>query len=124
MKDRVRLGKEFKTDSFRDFSGENVFYFVDIEGAEVSLFSTESIRFLKNADLIIECHSEGQFGTSKKLDELFKATHDVSVIRDDGSRQLQNLPSWFLSLEHLDQLLCTWEWRSEPTPWVVAKAKR
>jgi precorrin-6B methylase 2 len=121
---RVELKNEFTPDTFKKFSAGRTFYFIDIEGAESNLINSEVLPFLKNADLIIECHSEASFGTSTKLSGILGVTHHVKVIKDNGSRRLENLPSWFYSLAHLDQLLCAWEWRSEPTPWVVAIANR
>ena len=50
-------------------------------------------------------------------------SHQITLIQDDGQRQLHNPPQWFLNLAHLDQLLATWEWRSGPTPWLVMRAR-
>jgi hypothetical protein len=75
-------------------------------------------------DLIVESHECLVPGITKALIERFSSTHDISVIEDNGQRQLPNAPTWFNNLAHLDQLLAVWEWRSGPTPWLVMKRKR
>ncbi|MBX9585026.1 MAG: hypothetical protein K2X87_32375, partial [Gemmataceae bacterium] len=48
-------------------------------------------------------------------------THAVRVV---GHRlPAADLPPLVGPLGHLDQLLAVWEWRSGPTPWVVAAAR-
>ena len=74
-------------------------------------------------DLIVESHECLIPGITQRLIERFSATHAITVVEDNGQRQLQNAPAWFNNLAHLDQLLATWEWRSGPTPWLVMKAK-
>jgi hypothetical protein len=74
-------------------------------------------------DLIVESHECLSPGITQTLLDRFSATHHITVVPDDGQRQLHNPPAWFLNLAHLDQLLATWEWRSGPTPWLVMRAK-
>lgn len=62
-------------------------------------------------------------GITQMLIDRFQASHQITLVQDNGQRQLQNAPGWFNNLAHLDQLLATWEWRSGPTPWLVMKAK-
>jgi 2-polyprenyl-3-methyl-5-hydroxy-6-metoxy-1,4-benzoquinol methylase len=57
------------------------------------------------------------------VSDRFKETHHITLVNDNGQRQLENSPPWFNNLAHLDQLLATWEWRSGATPWLVMKAR-
>lgn len=122
--DRIRLAPEFKPSSFQDFSRQRVFYFVDIEGAEAALFSPGALAHLEHSDLIVECHSVRPNSITETLFGLFRQTHDVKIVFDNGMRTFENMPEWFFNLAHLDQLLSVWEWRSSPTPWIVASAKK
>ena len=62
-------------------------------------------------------------GMTDIIIERFSKTHDIEVIRDNGSRQVCNMPKWFQDLAHLDQILSCWEWRSGSTPWLILKAR-
>ena len=76
---------------------------------------------LAGMDLIVESHECLQPGITQMLVDRFAATHEITLVNDDGQRQLQGAPPWFCNLAHLDQLLATWEWRSGPTPWLVMR---
>jgi hypothetical protein len=43
------------------------------------------------------------------------------VERIDQGPKTTPLPGWFSELGHLDQLLVVWEWRAQPTPWLVLR---
>ena len=87
------------------------------------LLNPQAAPALAGMDLIVESHECLKPGITQALIDRFKATHHITVVTDDGQRQLQNPPAWFVNLAHLDQLLATWEWRSGPTPWLVMRAK-
>ena len=74
---------------------------------------------LAGMDLIVESHECLLPGITHTLIERFKATHQITLVQDDG--QLINPPQWFHNLAHLDQLLATW--RSGATPWVVMRGR-
>jgi hypothetical protein len=95
----------------------------DIEGAERELLDPIASPALKGMDIIVESHDCLIPGITAMLMARFKDSHDITLVQDDGQRQLQTPPQWFMNLAHLDQLLATWEWRSGPTPWLVMKAK-
>ena len=120
---RVKVGTNFTTDDFISLSNERVLVFCDIEGAEIDLFSKAATSMLTHVDLIIESHECFIPGITDTLTSRFADTHDITVVQDDGSRNLEDAPSWFMNLSNLDQLLSIWEWRSGPTPWLVMKAK-
>ena len=75
-------------------------------------------------DLIVESHECMAHGMTRLLMERFNSTHEITLVEDNGQRQMDTVPAWFNSLAHLDQLLAVWEWRSGPTPWLVMKAKQ
>jgi hypothetical protein len=75
-------------------------------------------------DIIVESHECLLPGITQVLVDRFKETHYITLVNDNGQRQLDNSPQWFNNLAHLDQLLATWEWRSGATPWLVIAARR
>ena len=122
--DRVKVGALFKPQDFEDYGGQKVLVLCDIEGAEKDLLDPEVAPALKGMDLIIESHECLLPGITQLLINRFKDTHQITLVQDNGQRQLQNAPQWFNNLAHLDQLLATWEWRSGATPWLVMKTKQ
>ena len=123
VSDRVEVAGLFSPANFANHDQESTLVFCDIEGAELELLNPEIAPALKSMDLIVESHECLRPGITDTLILRFSATHDIQLVPDNGSRQLDNLPAWFEQLSHLDQLLATWEWRSGPTPWLVMHAK-
>ena len=123
ISERVTVGALFKPEDFATYAGERVLVLCDIEGGERDLLNPETAPALVGMDLIVESHECLIPGITKLLIDRFSATHDITVVEDNGQRQLPNAPAWFNDLAHLDQLLAVWEWRSGPTPWLVMKAK-
>jgi len=121
--DRVSVGALFTPADFAAYASERVLVLCDIEGAERELLNPQTAPALAGMDLIVESHECLQPGITQTLVERFAATHDITLINDDGQRQLQGAPPWFCNLAHLDQLLATWEWRSGPTPWLVMRSR-
>jgi hypothetical protein len=121
--DRITVGATFEIEDFAKYLGGRSLVFCDIEGAEVELLDPEKAPQLKSFDIIVEAHEGDRPGTVKLLSDRFAPTHSIELVHDDGQRNLDNMPGWFLNLSHLDQLLATWEWRSGPTPWMVMKVK-
>jgi len=123
ISERVTVGALFKPEDFATYAGERVLVLCDIEGAERDLLDPAQAPALAGMDLIVESHECLVPGITKLLMERFAPTHDITVVEDNGQRQLPNAPAWFNNLAHLDQLLAVWEWRSGPTPWLVMKAR-
>jgi SAM-dependent methyltransferase len=123
VSDRVRVGALFRPEDFAQYAGQRTLVLCDIEGGERDLLDPVVAPALAGFDLIVEAHDCLLPGMSRLLIERFQATHEITVVQDDGQRQLSNTPQWFKNLAHLDQLLAVWEWRSGPTPWLVMKAK-
>ncbi len=121
---RIQIGSLFSPQDFANYSGQRALVLCDIEGAEKDLLDPAVSPALAGMDLIVESHECLQPGITQTLIDRFQTTHQITVIADNGQRQLTNPPGWFNNLAHLDQLLATWEWRSGPTPWLAMKAGR
>ena len=121
--DRVKVGALFKPEDFETYRNQKVLVLCDIEGAEKDLLNPEAAPALKHMDIIVESHECLLPGITQVLVDRFKETHHITLVNDNGQRQLENSPQWFNNLAHLDQLLAAWEWRSGATPWLVMKAR-
>jgi hypothetical protein len=121
--DRIQVGALFKPEDFEAYGGQKVLVLCDIEGAEKDLLNPAVAPALKDIDLIVESHECLLPGITQLLINRFKNSHQITLIQDNGQRQLKDAPQWFNNLAHLDQLLATWEWRSGPTPWLVMKTR-
>jgi len=122
VSDRVKVGALFKPEDFASYANQKVLVLCDIEGAERELLNPEVAPALKGMDLIVESHECLISGITQTLINRFKESHEITLVQDNGQRQLKDAPLWFNNLAHLDQLLATWEWRSGPTPWLVMKS--
>ena len=123
VSDRIKVGALFKPEDFESYAKQKVLVLCDIEGAEKELLNPELAPALKGMDLIVESHECLISGMTQTLIDRFKDTHNITLIQDNGQRQLKDSPQWFNNMAHLDQLLATWEWRSGATPWLVMKAR-
>ena len=121
---RIQIGALFKPNDFATYANQKILVLCDIEGAEEGLLDPAKAPALTGMDLIVESHECVIPGITQTLIERFQATHQITLVQDNGQRQLRNTPAWFNNLAHLDQLLATWEWRSGPTPWLVMKSKQ
>lgn len=121
--DRIQIGALFKPEDFAAYAGQKVLLLCDIEGGEKDLLNPEQSPALKGMDIILESHDCLIPGITQEMIRRFQGSHEITLVQDNGQRQLQNAPTWFNNLAHLDQLLATWEWRSGPTPWLVMTAK-
>jgi starch synthase len=120
---QVTIGELFQPQDFDTYAAQKTLVICDIEGAERDLLDPAQAPALLAMDLIVESHDCLVPGMTALLLKRFSATHDITVIEDDGQRQLCDPPLWFRHLANLDQLLAVWEWRSGPTPWLVMRVK-
>ena len=123
VSNRVEVGALFKQEDFANFAHQKVLVLCNIEGAEKELLNPEIAPALKGMDIIVESHECLIPGITQVLMNRFKESHQITLVQDNGQRQLKDAPQWFNNLAHLDQLLATWEWRSGATPWLVMKAQ-
>jgi hypothetical protein len=119
--DRVVIGGEFPADGFEAFAGRRVLVMVDTEGAEVDILRPDLSPALAHMSLIVETHDPLRPGAMAAMVQRFSPTHDIVRV-DTGTKALTG-PPWLLAMPHLDQLLAVWEWRIEPTPWLVMRPK-
>jgi len=119
--DRITIGGEFKPDGFEAFAGRRALVMVDAEGAELDILRPDLSPALAGMNLIVETHDLYRKGALAEISRRFAPTHDIE--RVDIRPRAFELPEWLLSLNHLDQLLTTWEWRREITPWLVMRPK-
>jgi len=121
VSDRVLIGGEFKPDGFEAFAGRRVLVMVDAEGAELDILRPDLSPALAGMNLIVETHDVYRPGALATITERFAPTHDI--VRVDSQPKTQKLPPWLSNLGQLDQLLAVWEWRRQPTPWLVMRPK-
>ena len=65
--------------------------------------------------------------TSVVVREMFAHAEQSVIVAGYAVHQGQkvfDMPDWLKPLPHLDQLLAVWEWRMQPTPWLVMTPKR
>jgi precorrin-6B methylase 2 len=118
---RVHVGGEFAPDGFEAFAGRRVLVMVDTEGAEDIILQPALSPALKTMGVIVETHDLYKPGVMARLIERFSPSHDI--VRIDQQAKTFDPPAWLGELAHLDQLLAVWEWRAQPTPWLVMRPK-
>ena len=119
--DRIRVGGVFDGHSLTQHQGRKTLVICDIEGAEDELLDPAKYPAWADVDLIVEVHECYRSGLIDRLNARFGATHDIEWIWPSASAR-RPLPAWTQELSHLDQLLCTWEWREGATPWAVMRS--
>ena len=90
----------------------------DIEGFESELFNENNIGLLKDCDICMELHMYNGMHNIEVMPKLFEQYHDVDIIYQSGKNF--SVPEIIYKISHLDILLSAWEWRSYPTPWLIA----
>ncbi len=113
--DRVRIGERFSHGDFEQFGDQKTLVVCDVEGGEVELMDPNAAPALCGMDILIELHDCFDPTISGRVLERFESSHDIQIVQP-GARNLGEFPE-LDSLEHLDQLLALWEWRTGPTPW-------
>jgi predicted O-methyltransferase YrrM len=121
VEDRVMVGGLFAPTDFEAFADQRCLVICDIEGAEDDLLRPDLAPALAGMALIVETHDLYRPGVLARITERFEATHHIQRL-DLGHKTLP-LPDWIRTLNHIDQLIAVWEWRSGPTPWLVMTPK-
>ena len=120
--ERVIIGGEFKPDGFEAFKGKRALVMLDAEGAEVDVLQPGLSPALAGMSIIVETHDLYRPGAMATMVARFSPTHEI--LRVEQKPKTFELPPWLKPLPHLDQLLAVWEWRAQPTPWLVMRPKR
>jgi precorrin-6B methylase 2 len=119
--DRVIVGGEFKPDGFEAFAGKRTLVLVDTEGAEVDILQPHLSPALAGMNLIVETHDVYTPHALATMTQRFAPTHDI--VRVDQQPKTFEMPPFLKPMTHLDQLIAVWEWRQQPTPWLVMRPK-
>lgn len=120
--DRVEVGGIFDGHQLARHIAEKTLVVCDTEGAEEQILDPAQFPAFAEVDLIVEVHECFKPGLVATLSERFAATHDIEWIWQSLNADRQ-LPEWLRGLSHLDQILCSWEWRAGPTPWAVMRSR-
>jgi predicted O-methyltransferase YrrM len=119
--ERVRIGEAFAPEGFEAFAGQRVLVMVDAEGAELEVLRPDLAPALAGMSLIVETHDVYRKGALEEIVRRFAPTHQIVLVRQQP--KVFDQPAWLQTLPHLDQLLAVWEWRLQPTPWLVMRPK-
>lgn len=118
---RLQLSGEFHGKDFARHTDRNTLIICDIEGAERELLDPARFHNLRSMDLLVELHESTQHHTDTLIESRFAATHDITRI--EAALPSTPLPVPLREFDELDRLLALWEWRIEPTPWMVMRVK-
>ncbi len=122
VSEQVIIGGEITAADLQAFDGRRVLLVVDIEGAEVDLLDPSRAPALQQMSMIVETHDVYRSGAEATIRARFEETHDI--VRVQQEPKAFTLPPWMRDLNQLDQLLAVWEWRLQPTPWLVMQPRR
>ena len=115
------VGGAFEPADFEVFSGRRVLVIVDAEGAETDVLQPSLSPALANMAIIVETHDVYRPGALATMVLRFSPTHDI--VRVDEGAKTHDPPAWLKGLAELDKLIAVWEWRLQPTPWLVMRPK-
>ncbi len=115
--ERVRIGGELTSQGLEALASQGAFVFCDIEGAEADLLDPALSPSLARCPIIVETHPGIRQGVTELMKTRFAATHAIREVRET----LKDVPHghWFKGFSLQDRFIATWEWRSQPTPWLV-----
>lgn len=81
VKDRVIVNGFFSPDDFKNLSAQkSQLIFTDCEGYEKELFTTETVKYLTNIDVLVEVHDFVDATISQQLKTVFANTHDCEIV--------------------------------------------
>jgi len=122
VEDAIQIETEFHPSILKEYKHTKSLLICDVEGDEKKLLDINNYSEFSAIDLLVESHECIVPGITEELINRFSSSHEITLIHDDGQRNLDHPPKWFLKLAHLDQLLSAWEWRSGSTPWLFMQA--
>lgn len=122
VSDRVQVSGIFDGSLLAEHVREKTLVICDTEGAEEHILDPVQFPAFANVDLIVEVHECFKQGLIATLTDRFKATHDIEWVWQSLSAT-RELPDWVRDLQHLDQILCSWEWRVGATPWAIMRSR-
>jgi len=99
--------------------GEKALLVLDCEGSEIDLLRPDAVPYLKNSDILVECHDFLDPRITTTLVDRFKPTHTIQRI-EEGDRLAQSLP-FLQNLGSLDRFAATYECRQADNRWLFCK---
>tara|TARA_B100001113_G_scaffold349124_1_gene344047 strand:- start:1115 stop:1915 length:801 start_codon:yes stop_codon:yes gene_type:complete len=116
----INIEGEFSSEILNNFKNKKVVLMCDIEGDESNLITEENIDMYSEIEVCIELHynNKGKHNVSF-MPEIFQKSHKTELVVQKGKSFI--VPEFIANLSHLDILLSAWEYRSYPTPWLIAK---
>lgn len=114
--DRVEIGGQVLHGDFAICADQPSVVICDIEGAEADLLDPVAAPGLLGADILVELHPAAQPDLVEVMQRRFAPSHRITRI--DRALAPERLPAWAEEMSDLDRLLCLWEWRMGPTPWL------
>ena len=116
----IEINGEFSSEILSAFKEKKVVVLCDIEGDENNLINENTIEMYKASEVCMELHFNKAGQHNKDImPEIFKNTHELELIWQKGKNFV--VPDFIAGLSHLDILLSAWEFRSYPTPWLIAR---
>jgi hypothetical protein len=101
-------------------NNKKVSFMCDIEGDESNLITEETIDMYSEIEVCIELHFNNNGKHNVELiPKMFQRSHKTELVMQKGKSFI--VPEFIANLSHLDILLSAWEFRSYPTPWLIAK---
>ena len=116
----IEINGEFSSEILSAFKEKKIVVLCDIEGDENNLINENTIEMYKASEVCMELHFNKAGQHNKDImPEIFKNTHELELIWQKGKNFV--VPDFIAGLSHLDILLSAWEFRSYPTPWLIAR---
>ncbi len=119
--ERVSIGGLFDGSDFAQHPPGATLVICDIEGGEDALLNPTAFPALQRLDIIVELHEMYSVGVTERLLQRFAATHTITHVMHQAKRA--HLPMNINGFTELDEMLCTYEGRGGPTPWLVMHAR-
>lgn len=119
--ERVSIGGLFDGVGFAQHPPGASLVICDIEGGEDALLNPAAFPALQRLDIIVELHEMNCAGVTERLLQRFAATHTITHVAHQAKRA--TLPVSLQGLTELDEMLCVYDGRGGPTPWLIMQAK-
>lgn len=118
---KVILQNWCDSEYLQGLNNKRCFIVSDCEGCEAKLFEDETIKCLKNCDLLIELHDINEIKMSELIGKRFKDSHDIKLISAESRKAEQYEELTFLG-ESASTALS--EYRLSNQKWMYLEAKK
>jgi len=121
VESRVSVGGVWQAGDFRVVQGLRGLVFCDIEGAELGLLDPLVAPELLTCDIIVEMHDCFDPHISRILQDRFRESHQIEIVRNNGPRPALPLEAAVLTRQERSALFA--DLRLGPTPWAIMTAR-